>query len=184
MKKIMIEMEESMKKSIDKLKGELATMRTGRANPSLLEGVKVEYYGSVMPINQVAGVSVPEARTIEIKPWDPTVIPAIEKAIHVADIGVTPMNDGKTIRLNLPALTQERRQELVKLTKKFGEEYKISVRNSRREAIEDLKKAQKEKLLSEDEEKSSEHEVQKVTNTYIKKIDDILAVKEKEIMEV
>lgn len=183
-KKIVAEMEDSMKKSIEKMKSELAALRTGRANVALLEGIKVEYYGSKMPVNQVAGVSVPEARTIEIKPWDIGVLPLLEKALLSSEIGITPVNDGKMIRLNLPTPTQERRMELVKLIKKIAEEFKVSVRNSRRDAIELIKKAQKKKEISEDLEKSGEHEVQKVTNTYTKKIDDVVANKEKEIMEV
>ncbi|MFH1283655.1 MAG: ribosome recycling factor [bacterium] len=183
-KKIIAEMEDSMKKSIEKIKGELSVIRTGRANASLLEGIKVDYYGSHMTIHQIAGVSVPGARTIEIKPWDQTAVPLIEKAIMNSGLGVTPVNDGKVIHLNLPALTQERRVELVKVIKKIAEDFKVSVRNARRDAIEQIKKGQKDKVIPEDLAKFGEHDVQRITDSFVKKIDETVAQKEKEIMEV
>ncbi len=175
--------EELMKKSIEKFRNELASIRTGRASTALLDGVKVEAYGSVMPVNQVASVNIPEPRTIEIKPWDVTQIPAIEKAILKSELGLTPQNDGKVVRLILPTLTQERRNDIAKTAHKIAEDFRVSVRNERRDGIEKIKKLEKEKFISEDIRKKCEVDIQKLTDLYIKKIDDILALKEKEIKE-
>ena len=176
--------DEDMKKHVEKLEAELRAIRTGRANPALLGGIHVECYGSVLPLKQVAAVSVPDARTIEIRPWDPGVLSEVEKALLKSDIGISPSNDGKYIRLNLPALTEERRKDLVKVVRKMVEEYRVFLRNERRHAIEKIKKSEKNKELSEDDRIRFENEIQKLTDQYIKKADEILASKEKEIVTV
>lgn len=173
-----------MTKAVEVLKTELAKFRTGRASPALLEGVKVEYYGSVLPLNQVATLSIPESRTIAITPWDKTAIPAIEKAIQKSDLGLTPINDGKLVRVTLPTPTEERRKELVKQAKKIAEEARVAVRNARRESNETLKKVQKEGKISEDELRKGETEIQKMTDQFIAQVDQFLSHKEKEILEV
>lgn len=183
-RKIYQEAEEKMKKTIEKVHLDFATLRTGKASPILLEGVKVEYYNNLVSLKQVASVMVSGARTIEIKPWDKTVLPEIEKAILKANLGITPQNDGKVIRLNLPSLTEERREELVKIVKKMAEEFRVSLRNERREATELIKKLQKNKEISEDEFYKQEEKMNALTESYIKKIDEILTIKEKEILEV
>lgn len=171
-----------MKKSIDKLKAEYSALRTSRANGALLDGVKVNAYNSVMPLNQVATVSAPDARTLEIRPWDLAVLPFIEKAIYASSLGITPANDGKIIRLKLPPLTEERRGELAKHAHKIAEDFRVSVRNDRHQAIEAVKKAEKDKKIPKDERFKGEELLQKMTERYIKLIDDTLAAKEKEIM--
>lgn len=176
--------EKEMKKVVESFRSELASIRTGRANVTLLDGIKVEYYGSQLALNQVGNLSVPESRTIEIRPWDLNALPEIEKAIHKSDLGVTPNNDGKLIRLNFPKLNEDRRKELVKAVKKTAENYRVSVRNFRRDAIEEIKKAEKNKTISEDIRKSSEHDVQRITDLYVRQIEDVLGHKEKEIMEI
>ncbi|MDR2860830.1 MAG: ribosome recycling factor [Elusimicrobiota bacterium] len=176
--------EESMKKTIEKLKSELSSIRTGRANTAILEGVKVESYGSLMPLNQVAGIVVPDAKTIEIKPWDNSLLSIIEKAIIKADIGMTPINDGKLIRISVPPLTEERRREIAKSIGKLAEEFRVAVRNERRNLVESIKKAEKDKTITEDDKKKAEVQAQKVTDLYIKKIDESIALKEKEIMQI
>lgn len=176
--------EEKIKRSIEGLVHELSSLRTGRASLALIEHIKVEYYGSLVPINQVANVSIPEARTIEIKPWDKVVIKEIEKSIQKSDLGITPVNDGKIIRLVMPSLTQERRMELVKIVKKIGEKYRVSARNIRREEMDVLKKAEKKKQISEDDMFQGEEHIQKIIDESIKKIDEIGARKEKEVMEI
>ncbi|MFH2071183.1 MAG: ribosome recycling factor [Elusimicrobiota bacterium] len=175
--------EDLMKKSIEKLKHSLVSLRTGRASPSLLEGIKVECYNSVMPINQVAGVAIPDSKTIEIKPWDPTIISSIEKAINKSSIGLTPMSDGKVIWLKIPPLTGERRQELVKVAKRIAEEFRVSIRNDRRLCHEEIKKLERDKKIPEDERFKFEAQLQKVTDGYIEQVDSILANKEKGILE-
>ena len=172
-----------MEKSIGLLTQELAKVRTGRASPALLDDVKVEYYGSNLPLNQVASISIPEPRLIVIQPWDKQALSAIEKAIHKASIGLTPNNDGNVIRLSLPPLTTERREELVKLSQKLAEECRIAVRNIRRDANNEIKKEEKEKKISEDESFKTQEVVQKMTDEYIKKIDEVVKKKEKEIRE-
>jgi len=183
-KKIYQESEEKMKKTIEKIHTDFATLRTGKASPTLLDGVKVEYYGTFVPLKQVANITIPELRTIEIKPWDKAVLPEIEKAILKANLGLTPQNDGKIIRLNLPPLTEERRKELGKIVKKMAEDFRISLRNERREAVEILKKAEKNKEIPEDDLFNYEEKIQKLMEVYMKKIDEISALKEKEILEV
>jgi ribosome recycling factor len=183
-KDILGDAEERMKKSVEFLSKDLATLRAGRANPAMLEKITVDYYGQPTPVNQVANITVPEARLLVIQPWDKTIIPAIEKAIYKSDLGVTPSNDGQVIRIAIPQLTEERRKELVKSVKKKGEEAKVAVRNIRRECNDLLKASEKDRLISEDESKKGIDEIQKFTDQYVKKIDNVLAAKEKEIMEV
>ena len=173
-----------MTKTINNLDGELATIRAGRANPHVLDKLTVDYYGSPTPIQQVANVSVPEARMIQIQPWESSLIKEIEKAILVSDIGITPTNDGKAIRLNFPDLTEERRKELAKDVKKRGEEAKVAVRNIRRDANDFVKKQNKAGDLNDDQAKDEEDKVQKMTDKYIKQIDEAVDAKSKEIMTV
>lgn len=176
--------EEAMKKTIDRLKSELASIRTGRASSAVIEGIKVESYGSLMPINQLAGVSIPDAKTIEIRPWDASQLGAIEKAILKADIGMTPVNDGKIIRISVPPLTEERRKEIVKSISRMAEDFRVAVRNERRVLVENIKKLEKDKVITEDGRKKFESDAQKVTDDYIKKIDESIALKEKEVMQI
>jgi ribosome recycling factor len=172
-----------MEKSIGLLTQELSKVRTGRASPALLDGVKVEYYGSNLPLNQVASVSIPEPRLIVIQPWDKQALEAIEKGIQKADLGLNPNNDGSVIRLAIPPLTTERREELIKLTLKLGEECRVAIRNIRREANNDIKKEEKDKKITEDEAFKTQEQVQKMTDEYVKKVDEVLKKKEKEIRE-
>lgn len=176
--------EAEMNDRVEKIKKEFDTLRTGRANPQILDGIKVEYYGVPVPLKQVAAVMVPEPRTLEVRPWDMTALEAIDKALKKADLGASPVNDGKVVRVSLPQMTQDRRQNMVKMVKKIAEEYKIGIRNGRREVIEKLKKAQKSKEISEDDMERLEQSVQKITNRYVGKIDETLAAKEKEILTV
>ena len=176
--------EDAMKKTIEKVKAELASIRTGRANAAIIEGIKVESYGSLMPINQIAGISVPDAKTIEIRPWDMSQLGAIEKAIMKAEIGMTPVNDGKVIRISVPALTEERRRDIAKAISKMAEEFRVAVRNERRVLVDAVKKAEKDKLITEEDRKKAETDAQKITDTYIKSIDELIALKEKEIMQI
>lgn len=173
-----------MDATIEVLRRDLASIRTGRATLALLDGITVDYYGNQTPLNQVATLTVPEPRLITIQPWEQRLISEIEKAIMKSDLGLTPTNDGKVIRLAIPPLTEERRKELVKVVKKRAEEARVALRNIRRDILEDIKKMQKERSLSEDEIKRWNEEVQKITDSYIKKVDEMLAHKEKEIMEV
>ena len=177
-------MQERMEKVIDNLETNYSEIRAGRANPAILNRVSVEYYGVPTPINQVASVSVPEARLIVIQPWDRTILSQIEKAIEKADIGIHPMNDGGVIRLSFPELTEERRKEIVKDVKKTAEEAKDAVRNVRRDEMDEAKAKLKNKEISEDEEKALEDKIQKETDKYVAKIDEISDKKEKEIMSV
>jgi len=184
MNEAILEASDKMEKSVDAFKVELAKVRTGRASLSILDGIMVDAYGSSMPLNQVGTITIPESRMIVIQPWDPQMLPAIEKAILKSDIGLNPLGDGKVIRLNIPQLTEERRRELVKSVKKIAEEFRVAIRNVRREAIEILKKQKKDKEISEDELFKFQDEVQSETDLYIKNIDDVTANKEKEVMEV
>ena len=177
-------MQERMEKVIDNLETNYSEVRAGRANPAILNRVSVEYYGVPTPINQVASVSVPEARLIVIQPWDRNILSQIEKAIEKADIGIHPMNDGGVIRLSFPELTEERRKEIVKDVKKTAEEAKVAARNVRRDEMDEAKAKLKNKEISEDEEKSLEDKIQKETDKYVAKIDEIADKKEKEIMSV
>jgi len=181
---IIDEIKEEMEKTIQSLEKSLSKVRTGRASLALLDGIKVDYYGSSTPLNQVATLSVPESRLIVISPWDTTVIGAIEKAIHRSDLGLMPSNDGKVVRLAIPPLTEERRKDLVKVVRKTAEEYKVKQRNFRRDANEQYKNLKKANEISEDEMYSYQEKVQKLTDKYIEKTDAILARKEKEIMEI
>lgn len=178
------EFEDKMQKSIDSLENEFANIRAGRANPNILNKIKVEYYGTPTPLQQVGNVSVPEARTIMITPWEPSLLKEIEKAILCSDLGITPNNDGKSVILNFPELTEERRKELVKDIKKKGENAKVAVRNVRRDANDSLKKKLKASEISEDEEKENVDKVQKLTDKYIEKIDSVVENKSKEILTV
>jgi ribosome recycling factor len=175
---------ERMSRTIEALKKEFTSVRTGRASLALLDGIMVNYYDTQTPLQQLASLSIPESRQIAVQPWDQKIIPDIEKAIMKSDLGLTPMNDGKIIRINIPPLTEERRKQLVKAVKKKAEEAKISIRNIRRDANEELRKLEKEKHLSEDEVKKLQEETQKITDSYIAKADEVLGHKEKEIMEV
>ncbi len=176
--------EEKMNKAIAVLESDLASVRAGRANPAILDKISVEYYGAATPLAQVGSVSVPEAHTIVIQPWDLSVLKEIEKAILASDIGITPNNDGKVIRLNFPPLTEERRKELNKGVSKRGEEAKVAIRNIRRDALENFKKQKKAGDLTEDDLKDLEEQVQKLTDQFVKKIDGIINNKEKEILAV
>ena len=176
--------EEKKAKCLESLKRELAAIRTGRATPALLDRVQVDYYGSPTPVSQVANVSIPDPRSILIAPWEKTMVPEIEKAIMKSDLGLTPNSDGAVIRLNLPQLTQERRAEFVKVAHKKTEEARIAIRNVRRDANEALKKLEKDKSVPEDELKKAQDDVQKLTDRHIKDGDQMVAAKEKEIMEV
>jgi ribosome recycling factor len=173
-----------MEKSLESLKKDLASIRTGRASLSILDGVLVDSYGTPSPISHVATLSVPESRLITIQPWDVKMIPEIEKAIQRADLGLNPSNDGKVIRLSIPQLTEESRKEIAKKVHKRGEEAKVSIRNIRRDGNDEMKKLEKEKHLSEDETKRSIDEIQKITDSFIKRVDEIVSHKEAEIMEV
>lgn len=175
---------ERMNKSIAQLKKELSTLRAGRATPSLLDRIQVEYYGAPTPINQLANINTPEPRLLTIQPWDKSSLGDIEKAILKSDLGLTPTNDGTMIRLAIPILTEERRAELVKTIKKYGEEAKVAVRNVRREANDDIKKIEKAGTISEDESRRHQETIQKLTDENIVAIDKIVTEKEKEIMEI
>ena len=178
------EIEERMNKRVEGFNNELKTIRAGRANAQVLDKVAIDYYGTQTPIAQVGSISSPEPRMLVIQPWDLTVLKEIEKAILKSEIGVTPQNDGKVIRLNFPPLTEERRKELVKTVKKYSEEAKIQVRNARRDAMDDYKAKKKNGEVTEDELKTIEKDIQTLTDKFIKEIDDITADKEKEILEV
>jgi ribosome recycling factor len=178
------ELKENMEKAIQALDKSFGKVRTGRASLALLDGVRVEYYGTSTPLNQLASLSVPESRLIVISPWDSSVLGAIEKAIQKSDLGLMPTNDGKLIRLSIPALTEERRRELVKIVRKMAEEGKVKQRNARREANEQLKTLKKDNEISEDEHYNLQDDVQKMTDLYIEKIDVLLASKERDIMEI
>ena len=181
---VISKMEQNMKDRMAKLAKEFSVMRTGRANPLLLDSVKVEYYGQQVPLKQVAAVSVPEARVLEIRPWDPTALAEIEKALQKNDIGAPPQSDGKMIRISLPTMTEDRRKDMVKVVKKVGEEYRVAVRNERHDALDKIKKAKAAKEITEDDVKGLEGRIQKVTDVYVKQVDDAVAAKEKEITTV
>jgi ribosome recycling factor len=175
---------ERMNGAIEALKKDLASIRTGRASLALLDGIAVNYYGTLTPLQQLASLSIPESRQIAIQPWDPKTIPDIEKAIMKSDLGITPVNDGKIIRIHIPPLTEERRKHLVKVVRKKAEETKVAIRNVRRDTNEELKKLEKEKHLSEDDLKKYQDEIQKITDSFIAKVEELLGHKEREIMEV
>ena len=181
---IKTELEEAMTKSISSLQSQLAKVRTGRASANVLDGVVVDYYGSPTPIKGVGQISTPEARLLQIQPFDKSIIGEIEKSIINANLGLTPSNDGNFIRIQFPALTEEKRKDLVKQVKKIGEDSKIAIRNSRRDKNEVVKKAEKAKDISEDDVKKFLDEIQKVTDKFVKEVDDLLAIKEKELLTV
>ncbi|MBW2142817.1 MAG: ribosome recycling factor [Deltaproteobacteria bacterium] len=180
---ILSELRDNMAKSVDSLKKDFNRIRTGRASTALLDGIKIDCYDTRMPLDQVSSISVPESRLIVIQPWDQTIIGDIEKGILKSELGLTPMNDGKIIRVSIPPLTEERRKELAKLARKMAEDNKISIRNHRREANEMFKELKTEKEISEDEMHKAYNDVQKITDEFIKKIDEITAEKEKDIVE-
>lgn len=176
--------ENAMKERIDKLHQELSTIRTGRANPQILDGLKVEYYGQMVPIKQVAAISVPEARLLEIRPWDPGAAEPIEKAIQKSDLGVQPQNDKKVIRLNFPPMNEDRRKDLAKRVGKIGEEYRVSVRGDRRDAMNELREVADKENMPEDRQKALEGQIQKLTDAFIKQVDEAIADKQEEITTV
>ncbi len=176
--------EEKMKKTVSALKHELAGLRAGRANPSILDKISVDYYGAPTPINQLGNISVPEARMIVIQPWDLKVLSDIERALQMSDIGINPSNDGKVIRLVFPVLTEERRKELTKVVKKDGEESKVAIRSVRREAIDSYKKMEKSSDITEDDLRDAEKDIQELTDRFIENVDKVVQEKIEEIMEV
>ena len=180
---ILLDTEERMEKALAALERDFQKLRTGRATTALVDGIKADYYGTPTPISQMASVAVPDSRTITIQPWDKGGISVVEKAILKSDLGLTPVNDGRIIRINIP-LTEERRKELVKVARKYTEDAKVAVRNVRRDANDSLKKLEKEKAITEDEQKKAEAEVQKLTDKYVKEVDAMVAKKSKELAEV
>jgi ribosome recycling factor len=181
---LLAETEERMKKGLNALQNDLVGIRTGRASPALVERLRVEYYGVSTPLNQLASIAAPEPRLLTIRPWDANALPEIEKAILKSDLGLTPNNDGKVIRLAIPRLTEERRQELVKIVARRVEEGRVAVRNCRRDALNDLREFEKEKLLSEDEFYKGKEKLQELTDSYIEKVDALGKAKEEEVLEI
>ena len=181
---ILLDTEDRMEKAMAALERDFQKLRTGRATTALVDGIKADYYGTPTPISQMASVAVPDSRTITIQPWDKGGISVVEKAILKSDLGLTPVNDGKIIRISIPPLTEDRRKELGKLARKSGEEAKVAVRNVRRDANDQLKKLEKDKAISEDELKKATDDVQKLTDKYVAKVDEKCAAKEKEIMDL
>jgi ribosome recycling factor len=181
---VLVKMEEAMKDRLAKLAKEYSVLRTGRANPMILENVKVEYYGQLVPLKQVAAVSVPEGRVLEVRPWDPTALIDLEKALQKADLGVQPQNDGKLIRMTMPTMTEERRKDMTKVIRKMGEEFRVAVRNERHDALDKIKRAEKAKEIGEDDVKSLEARIQKLTDQYVKQVDEAVVAKEKDITTI
>lgn len=184
MKEVLNKCETKMNKSIDALNHEFSSVRAGRANPAILDKVLVDYYGAPTPINQMAAVSVSEARVLVIQPWDKSTLKTIEKAIQASDIGINPANDGNVLRLTFPQLTEERRKELVKDIKKMGEESKVGIRNIRRDAMEKLKALKKDNSITEDDQKDGEKKIQDITDKFVKKVDSLVSEKEKEVLSI
>jgi len=184
MKEIISEAEERMKKAVEALQHEFNTLRTGRASAALFDKIRVEYYGTPTPLNQVATISVPEARLVVIQPWDKSTIGDIEKAIQKSELSMNPNNDGKVIRISIPPLTEERRKEFVKIAKNMAEQNRVSLRNTRRDANDELKKAEKDGTISEDDLKRAEDDVQKLTDSYVAQVNEQLEEKEKEILDI
>ena len=184
MDKIKTSLNDSMKKAVDSLKHQLTKVRTGRASVNVLDGVQVEYYGSMSPLNQLGQISTPEARLLQIQPFDKSMLGAIEKALFAANLGVTPTNDGNLIRLNFPSLTEEKRKDLAKEIKKIGEDTKVILRNLRRDQNDAVKKSEKDKVLSEDDSKKIQTEIQTITDKFTKEVDTIVATKEKEVLAI
>ncbi len=183
-KEILHNTDDRMKKAVEVCRQELAKIHAGRASAALLDGIRVDSYGTQLPLNQVASINVPDARTIQVTPWDKSLLGAIDKAILAANVGLNPVSDGTTLRCPVQPPTEDRRKELVRLLKKFGEDAKVAIRNVRRDSIEHLKKSEKAEHIPEDERKHAEVEVQKYTDRHVKEVDDLLAQKEREIMEV
>ena len=183
-KDIIVKAEEKMKKTISVLKSDLSTLRAGRANPTMLDRIKIDYYGSPCPLSQVANISAPEPRVLVISPWEKSLIKEIEKAILVSDLGINPSNDGSVIRLVVPELTEETRKNLVKVVKKTGEEAKVALRSIRRDANDKIKALKKDGDITEDELKNAEEKVQKTIDGYVKEVDSLITAKEKEIMSI
>ena len=181
---VLMDIEERMEKAVGALRGDLMAIRTGRASPALVEKISVEAYGSTVPLNQAATIAVPEPRLLTIRPWDASIIGAIERAILKSDLGLTPNNDGKIIRLNIPTLTDERRRDLAKMVNRRVEEGRVAIRNLRRDGLKDLEALEKNKEISEDDLYGAKDDLQKLTDTYVKKIDEIGEQKHAEIMEV
>ena len=178
------EADQLMSKTVEKMRNDLAAIRTGRAHASLLDTIRVESYGTLMPIAQMATVGVSDARTLEVRPWDISVVGDIERAILKSDLGLTPRSDGKVIRLSIPSLNEERRKELSKVVHKIAEDFRVSIRNERRQVLEKVKQAEKEKRITEDDRKKAETAIQKITEAHVVRIDELVKQKEKEIMEV
>ena len=183
-KEILVDTEARMKKSMEVIAHEFSTVRTGRATPSLVDGIKVDYFGTPTPLKSLAAISTPDAKLIVIQPWDASVCGEIEKAIQKSDLGITPVNDGKLVRLQIPDLSKERRVELAKVVKKMTEDGRISVRNVRHAAVEHIKKIEKDKVITEDEKFTGQDAIQKLTDRYIAKVEELLAAKDKEITEI
>ena len=181
---VLSETESKMQQAVQAARRDLAAIRTGRANPALLDRITVDYYGTPTPLNQLASITVPEARLLVVQPWDKNSLKDIEKAIMSSDLGLTPNNGGTVIRIQIPQLTEERRRDLARLARKEAEEKRVAVRSARRDANEELKRREKECVISEDDSRRAQTDVQQLTDKYIKEIDDLLAAKEKEIMEV
>jgi ribosome recycling factor len=181
---VLKETKERMRKSVEVLQNDLRNIRTGRASPALVERLQVDYYGTQVPLNQLSSISVPEARLLVIRPYDPSSLPEIEKSILKSELGLTPANDGKVIRLSIPRLTEERRLELVRMVQKRVEEGRVAVRNCRRDGLQDMKELEKEKLISEDDFYRGKDRIQELTDKYVDKMDEIGAAKEEQIMEV
>jgi ribosome recycling factor len=181
---LLFDAEERMEKALGALERDFGKLRTGRATTSLVDNIKVDYYGTMTPINQLASVAVPDSRTVTIQPWDRNAFSPVEKAIQKSDLGLTPMNDGRLIRITVPPLTEERRKDLTKVSKKYTEDCKVAIRNIRRDAIEKLKKQQKNSEITEDDYKIAEKDIQKLTDDFIKEIDRITEKKEKELTEI
>ncbi|MCK9241420.1 ribosome recycling factor [Desulfocurvus sp.] len=184
MQSVLDDCKQRMKKALAALEHDFAKLRTGRATPSLVEDISVDYYGTPTPLKQIASISVPESRSLTIQPWDRGAFPAIEKAIMKSDLGLTPVNDGKIIRINIPPLTEERRKDLVKVAKKFTEDCRVAMRNIRRDANDQLKKLQKDKEITEDDLRTGQADIQKITDDHIAEADKTLDAKEKEVMEI
>jgi len=184
MQSVLKDCEDKMNKAVENLKREFGKLRTGRASTTLVDNLKVDYYGTPTPLNQIASVAVPDSRTITIQPWDRNAFSIIDKAIRTSDLGISAVNDGKLLRINIPPLTEERRKDLAKVAKKYTEETKVAIRNIRRDANEHLKKKEKDKDITQDDLKKGQDDVQKLTDGYIKKSDQVMAEKEKEIMEI
>ncbi|MGI5935903.1 MAG: ribosome recycling factor [Oscillospiraceae bacterium] len=178
------ELTEKMQKTIEILTAQFAGVRAGRANASVLNKITIEYYGTTTPVNQIASISTPDPRTLVIQPWDASVLKSVEKAIHASDLGINPQNDGRVIRLVFPQLTEERRKELAKKVKKYGEEAKVAIRNIRRDAMEKYKAQKKKSEITEDDFKTIEKDIQKITDDFVKEIDDLTSKKEKELFEI